>query len=303
FVPDATITAEGAVIVPPPEGMTFPQEGVCACPAESLPPGFTDAVPDAAPAGGGMVAFPMPEGMTPTPEGGVQFSEPVPPVYYAPFCPEAAITPDGGCVIAPPPEMTFDPAGGTFTIPAAQAPEFQAPFPPGSVIYPDGGYGFAPPEGFTMNPDGGMHMPAMEWAGPVPPMPPEFPAPVEYVTPADAFGDVPPPNPTGYVNDFIQPMFEGAPAGVNGEPAWGLTYNAADPAASAWTLPLPPESVNVAEGTITVPAEMVNATSFLPPEAMPNPDGSYTVNSWPISDLTDNGNGTITLGVDISTPS
>jgi hypothetical protein len=116
-------------------------------------------------------------------------------------------------------------------------------------------------------------------------------------------GHIPPPHPTGYVNDFIAPLFEGAPEGADGEPAWGLDYNEADPAHSTWTLPLSPDSVNMDSSAFTIPGDMAGTwEGGIPPEATENPDGSYTIQSWPIDNMVDNGDGTITLTVDIGPP-
>ncbi|MEW5774644.1 MAG: hypothetical protein AB1916_14090 [Thermodesulfobacteriota bacterium] len=115
-------------------------------------------------------------------------------------------------------------------------------------------------------------------------------------------GHVPPPHPTGFVNPFIEPLFEGAPAGAEGEPAWGLNYNEANPAESTWTLPLSPDQVDLEGGHIVIPGDMVGDPTNLPPEATDNGDGTYTINTWPISNMADNGDGTITLTVDIGPP-
>lgn len=119
-------------------------------------------------------------------------------------------------------------------------------------------------------------------------------------------GEAPPPHPEGYVNDFIAPLFDGAPEGENGEPAWGLDFNVDDPANSSWTLPIPPDAVDMEGNSFTVDANFLNDigsnTSADVPEATDNGDGTFTINSWPINEMVDNGDGTVTMQVDIGMP-
>jgi len=99
-------------------------------------------------------------------------------------------------------------------------------------------------------------------------------------------GDAPPPHPEDYVNDFIAPLFE------------GLEYNSEGP--STWTLPISADQVDAEAGTFVVSADQVGTwDGGLPPEAIDNGDGTYTIHSWPISEVADNGDGTVTLTVDI----
>jgi hypothetical protein len=88
------------------------------------------------------------------------------------------------------------------------------------------------------------------------------------------------------VNEFIAPLFE------------GLDYNPEGP--SAWTLPISADQVNVDNSTFTVSADQVGTwEGGLPPEATDNNDGTYTIQSWPMSGMVDNGDGTVTLTVDV----
>ncbi|MBF0375148.1 MAG: hypothetical protein HQL39_17235 [Alphaproteobacteria bacterium] len=99
---------------------------------------------------------------------------------------------------------------------------------------------------------------------------------------------VPPPHPDGYVNEFIAPLFE------------GLTYN--EGGTSTWTLPVSADNVDMAASTFVVSADQVGEGEWeggIPPEATDNGDGTYTIQSWPITGVTDNGDGTVTLDVDI----
>lgn len=99
-------------------------------------------------------------------------------------------------------------------------------------------------------------------------------------------GDVPPPHPEGYVNEFIRPLYD------------GLTYN--EGGTSTWTLAIDPATVNLEESTFVVSASQVGTwEGGIPPEATDNGDGTYTIQSWPVEGMTVNGDGTVTLQVDI----
>ncbi len=99
-------------------------------------------------------------------------------------------------------------------------------------------------------------------------------------------GGATPPHPDGYVNGFIEPLFD------------GLTYN--ETGVSTWTLPISASDVDQANNNFVVDASEVGTwEGGLPPEATDNGDGTYTIHSWPISGVVDNGDGTVTLQVDI----
>ena len=98
-------------------------------------------------------------------------------------------------------------------------------------------------------------------------------------------GKAPPPDPDGYVNDFIAPLFDG-------------TNGTVDTEAGTWTLPISSDSVNVEDNSFVISADAVGDWGGeIPPEATDNGDGTYTINSWPIDSLTDNGDGTVTLNI------
>jgi hypothetical protein len=104
--------------------------------------------------------------------------------------------------------------------------------------------------------------------------------------PGGELGAAPPPHPDGYVNGFVAPLFE------------GLSYNSEGP--SSWTLPVSADQVDVENSTFTVSADQVGSwEGGIPPEAKDNGDGTYTIQSWPMSGMVDNGDGTVTLTVDI----
>jgi hypothetical protein len=104
-----------------------------------------------------------------------------------------------------------------------------------------------------------------------------------------------PPDPNGYVNEFILPLFEGG-----SDPAeWGLDYDEDGP--SSWTLPIDMSDVDLGSSTFVISGDMVGEwEGGIPPEAVgPDADGNYTIQSWPIAEVIDNGDGTVTLVFDI----
>ena len=107
-------------------------------------------------------------------------------------------------------------------------------------------------------------------------------------------GETPPPYPEGYVNEFIAPLFDG----TNGT----LEYN--EDGLSSWTVPCPIDAVDMEHNSFTVDSSLVGEwEGGIPPEAHSSEDGDgYVINSWPIEELIDNGNGTVTLMVDVEMP-
>lgn len=96
-------------------------------------------------------------------------------------------------------------------------------------------------------------------------------------------GVCPPPHPEGYVNGFIEPLFEGLDYVEGGESTWTLSIDAA--------------AVNAEDFTFVVSADQVGTwEGGIPPEATDNGDGTYTIQCWPFDSVTDNGDGTVTLG-------
>ncbi|MEI6985816.1 MAG: hypothetical protein WCK65_06800, partial [Rhodospirillaceae bacterium] len=87
----------------------------------------------------------------------------------------------------------------------------------------------------------------------------------------------PPPNPNGYVNTFISPLYDG----TNGT----LDFHEVGP--SFWTLPIGRNDVDLATSTFTIPAALVGTwDGGIPPEARYNPeDNTYTIHSWPITNV------------------
>ncbi|MEI8394980.1 MAG: hypothetical protein WCF85_09615 [Rhodospirillaceae bacterium] len=183
-----------------------------------------------------------------------------------------------------PQDQPLDPAAGGLPPPPPNAP----PPPP-----PGGDPGYHPPPGGDPNQlpppggDPGYHPPPGGDPNQLPPPPIGGEPP-----PPPGMGHVPPPNPAGFVNDFIKPLFDQHADGT------GLNYNQ-NGGPSTWTLPAG-VIVDQATNSFIVPHDAVKADSWLPPEAKPNPDGSFTINSWPIvSPPIVNANGTVTLTVDI----
>lgn len=169
----------------------------------------------------------------------------------------------------------------------APPPDGEAPPPPpGEGPPPEGEAPPPPPPGDTPPPDGeapppppGEGPPPEGEGGDIPPEGMDMPE-----------GPVPPPYPDGYVNDFIKPLFD------------GLDFDSAS-GTGEWTLNISPDAVDMETSTFVVDGSMVDDSGdFIPPEATPNPDGTYTIQSWPIKDMTVNDDGSVTLSVDIGSP-
>lgn len=104
-----------------------------------------------------------------------------------------------------------------------------------------------------------------------------------------------PPDPNGAVNGFILPLYVGGT-----EPAeWGLDYDEDGP--SSWTLPISMEDINSGNASFKIPEALPGVwDGGIPPEASgPDSDGNYTIQSWPLAEVIDNGDGTITLILDL----
>ncbi|MFC3231039.1 hypothetical protein ACFOGJ_27580 [Marinibaculum pumilum] len=155
-----------------------------------------------------------------------------------------------------------DVVGGTTTEPPP--PEEEGMMPP-------------PPEG-----DGSAPPPPPMGDGSEPPPPPPMGDGSEPPPPFEA-GEAPPPHPDGYVNGFIEPLYE------------GLEYDT-EASTYSWTLEIDPENVDLENNTFVVSADQVGEwEGGIPPEATDNGDGTYTIQCWPIDSLADNGDGTVTL--------
>ncbi len=105
-------------------------------------------------------------------------------------------------------------------------------------------------------------------------------------------GSVTPPHPEGSVNAMIEPLYDG----TNGT----LSYDASGP--SSWTLPVSASDVDTASSTFWVSADQLGATGGAAPGEFVGYDevnDAYQVQSWPVTGMLDNGDGTVTLSVDI----
>lgn len=183
--------------------------------------------------------------------------------------------------------------GGVMPTPPTEPP------PEGEVVPPT--EGDAPPPPPTPPTGGGTGTPPTPPTGSDPATPPTAPTPATPPTPptpptgseggettppmtedGPPEGVCPPPHPEGYVNGFIEPLFEGLDYVEDGD--------------SSWTLPIDPAAVNSEDFTFVVSADECGTwEGGIPPEATDNGDGTYTIQCWPFDSVTDNGDGTVTL--------